>query len=111
MIEVYRYAQRPTRFVTFGQESPYPLVEKDLKRAAARLPEDVSEVLGRLVLDLLDAQRWADLAWRDVPMDLRARVAARLDLGRGGGGRARLRARDRRRAPPLGRGEPVVRGA
>jgi hypothetical protein len=81
VIEVYRYAQRPTRFVTFGQESPYPLVEQDLQRAAARLPEDVSKVVGRLVLDLLDAQRWADLCWRDVPLDLRARVAARLDLG------------------------------
>lgn len=81
VLEVYRYARRATRFVTFGEESPYPLVEDDLKRAAARLPEDVSGILGRLVLDLLDAQRWADLAWRDVPMDLRAAVAKRLDLG------------------------------
>jgi hypothetical protein len=79
--EVYRYAHRPTRFFTFGQESPYPTVGADLKRAAASLPADVSKALGRLVLDLLDAQRWADLAWRDVPMDLRAAVARRLDFG------------------------------
>lgn len=80
VVEVYRYARRATRFVTFGQESPYPLVEKDLAAAAATLPEDVSRTLGRLVLDLLDAQRWADLAWRDVPMEQRAAVARRLDL-------------------------------
>lgn len=81
LLALHRYAQRPTRLVTFGLESPYPLVEADAKRLAARLPEAVSGLLGRLVLDLLDAQRWADLAFRHVPLEQRARVARRLDLG------------------------------
>jgi hypothetical protein len=79
--QVFAYARRPTRFVTFGEESPYPLVKAEHQRLAATLPPEVSGVLGRLVLDLLDAQRWADLAWRDVPMELRAAVARRMDLG------------------------------
>ncbi len=81
VLAVYRHARRPTRFVTFGQESPYPLIEKDVKERCAVLPPEISGVLGRLVLDLLDAQRWAELAWRNVPMELRAAVARRLDLG------------------------------
>jgi hypothetical protein len=79
--QVFAYARRPTRFVTFGDESPYPIVKAEHQRLAATLPPEVSGVLGRLVLDLLDAQRWADLAWRDVPMERRAAVARRLDFG------------------------------
>jgi hypothetical protein len=81
VLEVYRAAGRPTRFVTFGQESPYPTVEKDLADAAAKLPKEISEELGRLVLNLVDAHRWADLAFRNVPMEKRLAVAKRLDLG------------------------------
>jgi hypothetical protein len=81
LVEVYRAAGRPSRFVTFGNESPYPLVEKPLAEAAAKLPKEISEALGKLVLDLADARRWADLAWRSVPLEKRAAVARRLDLG------------------------------
>lgn len=81
LLEVYRAAGRPSKYVTFGSESPYPLVEGPLAEAAAKLPKDVSEALGELVLNLVDARRWADLAWRNVPLEQRAAVAARLDLG------------------------------
>ena len=81
ILEVYKAAGRPSKFVTFGQESPYPLLEKTLAEAASRLPKDVSEVIGKLVLDLIDAHRWADLAFRNVSMEKRLAVAKRLDLG------------------------------
>ncbi len=81
ILDVYRAAGRPSKYVTFGQESPYPLVEKPLAETAAKLPKDVSEVLGQLVANLTDARRWADLAWRSVPMEQRIAVAQRLDLG------------------------------
>src|SRR5262245_16555663 len=81
ILGVYAAAGRPSKFVTFGQESPYPLVEKDLADAAAKLPKEVSEALGQLVLNLVDAHRWADLAFRNVPMEQRLAVAKRLDLG------------------------------
>jgi len=81
ILEVYRAAGRPTRFVTFGQESPYPQIEKPLAEAAAKLPKDISDVLGQLVLNLVDAHRWADLAFRNVPMEKRLAVAKRLDMG------------------------------
>jgi hypothetical protein len=81
ILAVYAAAGRPSKFVTFGQESPYPLVEKDLAEAAAKLPKEISEVLGQLVLNLVDAHRWADLAFRNVPMEQRLAVAKRLDMG------------------------------
>lgn len=81
ILDVHRAAGRPTRFVTFGTESPYPLVEKPLADAAAALPRDVSEALGQLVANLADARRWAGLAWRNVPLEQRAAVARRLDFG------------------------------
>ncbi len=81
LLECWRAGDRATRFVTFGQESPYPLIAQDLATACQGLPDDVSAVLGKLVLDLLDARRWTMLAFRNVDLETRVRIAARLDLG------------------------------
>jgi hypothetical protein len=81
LLEAWRAEDRATAFVTFGKASPYPLIQRDLEQACAPLPADVSSVLGKLVLDLLDARRWADLAFRNVPLESRLRIASRLDLG------------------------------
>ena len=82
VLALYRYAGRPTKFVTFGTESPYPALEKDLKAQAAKLPPEVSGVLGRLVLDIVDAHGWARRAFRNVSLEDRIAVARRLDLAR-----------------------------
>jgi len=81
LLEAWRAEDRATRFFTFNQDSPYPLVPKNLETACGGLPADVSAVLGKLVLDLLDARRWAVLAFRNVPLETRERIATRLDLG------------------------------
>lgn len=81
LLEAWRVEGRATTFVTFGQASPYPLIAKDLETACAGLPSDVSGILGKLVLDLLDARHWATLAFRNVDLETRTRIATRLDLG------------------------------
>lgn len=81
LIEAWKAEDRATRFVTFGQESPYPLIARDLAAACAGLPPELSGILGKLVLDLLDARHWARLAFRNVPLETRARIASRIDLG------------------------------
>ncbi len=81
LLEAWREAGRSTKFVTFGQESPYPLIARDLEKACAGLPVEVDSILGRLVLDLIDARRWAQLAFRNVDLQTRVRIASRLDLG------------------------------
>jgi len=81
ILELYRYAGRQTKFVTFGTESPYPQVQKELKAAVASIPAEASEVLGQLVGHIVDAHRWAELAFRKVSMKERVAVSRRLDLG------------------------------
>jgi len=81
ILELYKAAGRQTKFVTFGTESPYPLVEKELAEAAAKLPPEASVALGQLVLAIVDAHRWASLAFRRVDPTALAEAARRLDLG------------------------------
>ncbi len=81
LLETWRAHGRSTRFVSFGQESPYPVVEKELERICAGVPPEVSGILGKLVLDLLDARDWAERAFRSVDLETRRQIAARLDLG------------------------------
>jgi hypothetical protein len=72
---------RKTTFVTFGNPSPYPNDREDLKRLAEVLPEGARQPLGKLVLNLLDAHGWIELAFRNVPVSARLAVQRRLDLG------------------------------
>ncbi len=81
LLEAWKAEGRPVQFITFAQESPYPLIGKDLDKACADLPPAVSGILGQLVQNLLDARHWAVLAFRNVPLETREQVATRLDLG------------------------------
>lgn len=81
IIALYEQAGRQTRFITFGQESPYPMVERDLAAECKKVPESVNPVLGRLVLDVLDAHHWATLAFRNVSLEDRMTVSQRLNVG------------------------------
>lgn len=81
LLQTWAAEGRSTKFVTFGEESPYPLIARDLAAAVAGVPAPQSTILGKLVLDLLEARRWAVLALRNVPLEDRVRIASRLDLG------------------------------
>ena len=81
LLACWEAGDRATRFVTFGQVSPYPQIARDLEIACEALPSEVSEVLGKLVLDLLDARQWVRLSFRNVDLESRVRIASRLDLG------------------------------
>src|SRR5579871_1590134 len=64
ILAVHEAAGRPTKFVTFGQASPYPLYRKDLEEKAAVIPAPARDILGQLVLNLLDAHEWVERAFR-----------------------------------------------
>lgn len=81
VLKCYEYAERPTSYVTFGMESPYPLTEQGLNGAAEEVPENVRPIIGKLIMNMLDAHHWVDLAWRNVPLEDRMMVARRLDTG------------------------------
>ncbi len=81
VLKLIEAAGRPTHIATFGQELPYPKIKEDLAAQVAGLPEGVSPILGQLVLDLIEAHRWAELAFRKVDGDDRIAVARRLNVG------------------------------
>ncbi|MCK4872943.1 MAG: hypothetical protein KAS72_09480 [Phycisphaerales bacterium] len=81
ILRMYDAADRATTFVTFGDESPYPKTKQKLAEAVAVIPADAQPILGELIVNLLDADRWAHLALRNVPLADRVVIAQRLDIG------------------------------
>jgi hypothetical protein len=83
ILALYRNRGQPTRFIISTVRAAGPDLEGDIRNHAARVSPGVSGILGRLVLDLVDAQRSVDLAFRDVSLDQRIEVAQRLDINVG----------------------------
>ena len=81
ILAVYRAEGRPTRFITFDMESPYPKLEEDLRRQVEVIPEAVRPILGQLVMNIIDARLWADRAFRNVDPAKRAVVSRRFNFG------------------------------
>jgi hypothetical protein len=81
IVELYRAARRTTRPNTFGMELPYPRIEEQLAEKVKLLPEGVSPILGQLVLNIIDAHYWAELAFRNVDARARQVVATRFNTG------------------------------
>jgi hypothetical protein len=81
IIALYRAAHRTTRPNTFGMELPYPRIAEQLAEQVNVLPSGVSPILGQLVLNIIDAHYWAELAFRKVDAADRIAVATRLNVG------------------------------
>lgn len=81
ILKIYEVAGRDTRGFTFGMELPYPRVRDRLTEAVETLPEGLSPILGQLVLELIEAHRWAELAFRKVDARDRQVVATRFNIG------------------------------
>ena len=78
---LHRAAGRPTKYVTFDMESPYPLPVKELAEKVKVIPVVAQPILGQLVLNIVDAHHWAELAFRNVSGDDRMAVTRRLNVG------------------------------
>ncbi|MBI4880295.1 MAG: hypothetical protein HY812_11655 [Planctomycetes bacterium] len=81
LLEVTKLCGRPIEAHTFGMDLPYPKPAAELAERVRVLPEGVSPILGRLVLNVAAAERWAELAFRNVDGNDRAVVARRLNVG------------------------------
>jgi hypothetical protein len=81
LLELTRLAHRPVRIHTFGMDLPYPTPAEDLREMVQAIPEDVSPILGQLVLEVGEARRWAELAFRKVDGNDRLVVARRFNVG------------------------------
>ena len=81
VVELYRVAGRTSRPNTFGMELPYPKIAEQLAEQVKVLPAGVSPILGQLVLNIIDAHYWAELAFRKVDGNDRITVATRYNVG------------------------------
>lgn len=81
LLACWSAGNRVTQTSTFGGAPEAVRGKVEIDSLCAPLPEAVSGILGKLVLDLLDARHWADLAFRNVPLETRARIAERIDIG------------------------------
>ncbi len=81
ILTLLRAENRPTRFYTFHMELPYPELTRNLAQEAAKIPEQARPILGQLVLNIIDAHRWAELAFRNVDGNQRMVIARRFNTG------------------------------
>lgn len=81
ILRLYQAAQRTTRPHTFGMELPYPKIEEQLAEETRKVPAAVSPILGQLVLNIIDARYWVDLAFRKVDAADRLTVATNYNVG------------------------------
>ncbi|MHC4695330.1 MAG: hypothetical protein ACYTFA_01155 [Planctomycetota bacterium] len=81
ILALHEAAGRTTHPFTFHMELPYPRPAEDLAKLIEPIPEEARPILGRLVANVIDAHRWAELAFRNVPAEKRLAVTRRFDLG------------------------------
>ncbi len=81
ILKVTELYGRPVDIHTFGMDLPYPRPREGLAEMVRPIPEEVSRILGRLVLNVAEANRWAELAFRNVDGGDRSVVARRYNMG------------------------------
>jgi hypothetical protein len=81
ILELTKMSHRPVQVHTFGMDLPYPKLKEELAKRVEVLPEGVGPILGQLVLNIGEAHRWAELAFRNVDGGDRIVVARRYNLG------------------------------
>lgn len=81
LLNLHRAAGRTLKPFTFYMDLPYPQYEKELTEKVEVIPEPARPILGRLIMSIVEAQHWADLAFRNVDGAKRAVVARRYDVG------------------------------
>ncbi|HNQ23242.1 MAG TPA: hypothetical protein PKK06_09130 [Phycisphaerae bacterium] len=81
ILAIYDAAGRTQYAYTFAMELPYPKPAAALAEQVQAVPEAVRPILGKLIMNIIDAQRWAELAFRNVPGEKRLVVAGRFNAG------------------------------
>ena len=81
ILAIYEAAGRTSYAYTFSMELPYPKPAEELAKRVAVVPESARPVLGKLIINIIDARRWADVAFRNVPAQQRLEVSRRFNLG------------------------------
>lgn len=81
ILNLYKADGRTIKPFTFYMDLPYPQYEKDLAEKVQVVPEKARPILGRLIMGIIEAHHWTDVAFRNVDGRKRAVVARRYDVG------------------------------
>ncbi len=63
--QLFALAGRATEFYTFGSEADWPNYKQQIREGSAGLPDTIKTVIARLIVNLTDAIRWRNLAFRN----------------------------------------------
>jgi hypothetical protein len=63
--QLFTLADRQTEFYTFGSRSEWPDIKKEIKEKSEGLPDSVKTILAELIVNLSDAIKWRNLAFRN----------------------------------------------
>jgi len=67
--QLFALADREIEFYTFGSRSEWPDLKKDIRSMTEKLPDTVKTILAELIVNLTDAIRWRNLAFRNCDPD------------------------------------------
>ena len=63
--KLFTLADKQVEFYTFGNKAEWPDLKKDINDKTKDLPDSVNIILAELIVNLTDAIRWRDLAFRN----------------------------------------------
>ncbi len=78
--KLYALAGRQTEFYTFGSRSEWPDMRNEIREKTADLPDSVRSILAQLVVNLTEAIRWRNLAFRNCDREDMAKALSIRDL-------------------------------
>lgn len=67
--KLFALADREMEFYTFGGKSAWPDLKKDIRAMTSKLPDTVKTILAEIIVNLTDAIRWRNLAFRNCDTD------------------------------------------
>ena len=76
--QLYALAGQSTEFVTFGKRADWPNYKQTIRDKTAALPDTVKNIIAQLIVNLAEAIRWRQIAFRNCdPSDMEKAFAVR----------------------------------
>jgi hypothetical protein len=67
--KLFALADRQTEYYTFGSRADWPDIKKEIKEKTQGLPDSVKAIVAELVVNLTEAIKWRNLAFRNCDRD------------------------------------------
>lgn len=80
MRQIYLYSGEQLQYRAFGDVSDWPNLETELAETTADLDPEIEQILATWLINLMEAHRYRQLAFRDVPLETQLQLYAIDDL-------------------------------